>query len=471
MQAFLGKLDMVSPLSARDAFYGGRCDSIRLFHRVGANEKIRYLDFCSLYPYVCKYSKFVTGHPKILTTNISLDVSKYSGLIKCLILPPRGLFHPVLPFRCKGKLLFPLCRKCCEKNQKSPCKHSDEERCLLGTWVVDEVSKACCKGYVVKKVYEVWHYENTLQYDPLDQEGGLFSKYINTFLKLKQEASGWPNWVQSEADADKYIDSYLEHEGISLDPLKVEFNQGLRSVAKLCLVSFWGKFGERGNLRRTSHFDQPSDFFDLLQNETKTVTNVNFPSREIVEVQWEDEPLWASSSERTNVIIAAFTTAHARLILYNVLEILGEYVCYTDTDSVIFIEDALTPRISVGDFLGDLTDEIEPGNYIEEFVSGGPKNYAFKLHHSDEKGIQYFCKVKGITLNFRGSKVINFHSVKEMILNDTEEENCYEVTEPNKIIRDREKAEILSRPYTKKYRFNYDKRVVDASFKTFPFGF
>jgi hypothetical protein len=58
-----------------------------------------------------------------------------------------------------------------------------------------------------------------------------------------------------------------------------------------------------------------------------------------------------------------------------------------------------------------------------------------------------------------------------MILNDIEEENCYEVTEPNKIIRDRGKAEILSRPYTKKYRFNYDKRVVDASFKTFPFGF
>ena len=33
-------------------------------------------------------------------------------------------------------------------------------------------------------------------------------------------------------------------------------------------------------------------------------------------------------------------------------------------------------------YLGDLTDELEEfgsGSFIEEFVSGGPKNYAFKV--------------------------------------------------------------------------------------------
>jgi len=41
------------------------------------------------------------------------------------------------------------------------------------------------------KVYE---YEVT-KYDPHTRDGGLFADYINTFLKLKAEASGYPGWV------------------------------------------------------------------------------------------------------------------------------------------------------------------------------------------------------------------------------------------------------------------------------------
>jgi hypothetical protein len=32
----------------------------------------------------------------------------------------------------------------------------------------------------------------------------------------------------------------------------------------------------------------------------------------------------------------------------------------------------------LGDYLGDLTDEV-PYNIIIEFVTGGPKNYAYKI--------------------------------------------------------------------------------------------
>jgi hypothetical protein len=49
-----------------------------------------------------------------------------------------------------------------------------------------------------------------------------------------------------------------------------------------------------------------------------------------------------------------------------------------------------------GEYLGDLTDEIDPkdGNYIVEFVSAGPKNYAYKT----DKGVTK-CTIKGFTLN------------------------------------------------------------------------
>ena len=38
--------------------------------------------------------------------------------------------------------------------------------------------------------------------------GGLFTEYVNTFLKIKQENSGYPNWCQNENDKIKYIQDY-----------------------------------------------------------------------------------------------------------------------------------------------------------------------------------------------------------------------------------------------------------------------
>ena len=37
-----------------------------------------------------------------------------------------------------------------------------------------------------------------------------------------------------------YIEEYYEHEGIRLDPEKIEYNPGLCSLAKLMLNSLWG---------------------------------------------------------------------------------------------------------------------------------------------------------------------------------------------------------------------------------------
>ena len=44
------------------------------------------------------------------------------------------------------------------------------------------------------------------------------------FLKLKQESSGFPSWVQSEDDKDRYIDDYRRSEGIALDKAPISKN-------------------------------------------------------------------------------------------------------------------------------------------------------------------------------------------------------------------------------------------------------
>jgi len=43
-------------------------------------------------------------------------------------------------------------------------------------------------------------------FDKDTNSGGLFAEYVNMFLKLKQELSGYPSWVQSEEHKDKYIE-------------------------------------------------------------------------------------------------------------------------------------------------------------------------------------------------------------------------------------------------------------------------
>jgi len=81
---------------------------------------------------------------------------------------------------------------------RGQCKHfSDAEWAISGTWVLNEVTLAVTKGYKVLGIHEVYEYAVT-QYDKASGEGGLFVVYINSFLKLKEEASGYPSWVRSQ---------------------------------------------------------------------------------------------------------------------------------------------------------------------------------------------------------------------------------------------------------------------------------
>ena len=93
----------------------------------------------------------------------------------------------------------------------------------------------------------------------------------------------------------------------------------------------------------------------------------------------------------------------------------------TVIDSVIYIQNVdELPKVETGYYLGDLTDELEFGSrsYIEEFVSGGPKNYAFSVFSPTTGKRKTRCKVKGITLNYDNSRVVNFTSLRNMILED-----------------------------------------------------
>ena len=82
--------------------------------------------------------------------------------------------------------MFPLCKRCADTCNRATCTHGDSERAIQGTW------------YSVE--------------------------------------------LQTEEQKQRYVDDYLAVEEIQLDREKIEHNPGLRTLSKLMLNSFWGKY-------------------------------------------------------------------------------------------------------------------------------------------------------------------------------------------------------------------------------------
>ena len=262
VQRFLNSFDLVAPLNPRDAFYGGRTEAVALHAVVGEGEEIRYCDITSLYPWVNKNATYPIGHPQIITQPRDQSITSYFGLATVDILPPTNLYHPVLPVRYNQKLTFPLCASCVKEEQEKPmlqrvhyCTHTDVERTLRGTWSTPEIEKAEEKGYIIKHIHEVWHFP------PNQRQTGLFANYVNTWLKTKQESSGWPSWCESTEQKRSYILKYQQQEGIRLDISRIEKNPGRKATAKIMLNRY---LFHVAFFFRCCHSTSSDDFFLFL---------------------------------------------------------------------------------------------------------------------------------------------------------------------------------------------------------------
>jgi len=113
-------------------------------------------------------------------------------------------------------------------------------------------------------------------------------------------------------------------------------------------------------------------------------------------VSWKYSENNLAAGKNVNVAFSAYLTAQARLKVYEYLNKLGKSVLYCDTDSVIYIQNLYEPpKVETGYYFGDLTDELEEfgsGSYIEQFVSGGPKNYALSVLTPRQESVQPSAK-------------------------------------------------------------------------------
>ena len=313
LRRFSKELDIQPRLAPRDAFYGGRTNAVKLYHETLGNKKIGYIDICSLYPMVLKNDEFPVGIPEVITSPTSTKISHYFGLVQCRVRPPRGLYHPCLPYRSNGKLMFPLCRTCSEElNTKTRYVCDYEKRDLKGTWTTIDLEDALKVGYEIIKVHEVYHFKKRAKYSKDIEGSGLFTDYVNLFLKGKQEASGWPSSNMNPEEKRAYIQDYALTEGIELDEDKIAFNSGKRATNKLLLNSFWGKFGENNDHSLHRLITTTPELLKVLGDQSKILKDANVFSQDRCFLTLKNSQGFTPEQSHVNIFIAAFTTANAR---------------------------------------------------------------------------------------------------------------------------------------------------------------
>ena len=302
----------------------------------------------------------------------------------------------------------------------------------------------------------------------------MFSSYVDTFLKIKQEASGWPDWVgDDEAKRRQYIEDYRTKEGITPEADKIQKNPGHRSLAKMMLNSFWGKYGQQGNKSKVEAISSPGKLYQLLEDDSQEFQTLRVTNDEMVEVVYKHVQEADPIQVNINIFVACFATCWARLKLYRegLSRVHPEQVLYFDTDSIIFSHRPGQPIPPLEDHLGEFTSELKTGDHIVEFAAPGPKNYEYKT-----KDGKVECKLCGFTLNARGQEQLNFDLLKQNVVDEVTEpeDNPREIRvhNPHKIKRGTNTKTLQTVEETKRYKVVFDKRAVDPeTFRSYPYGY
>jgi len=214
----------------------------------------------------------------------------------------------------------------------------------------------------------------------------------------------------------------------------------------------------------------PSKTLPICLLSSLDISTLRLCTDDILEAVYTSVKENAVKGTKTNIFIAAFTACHARLKLCESLDTLQKQVLYYDTDSVVYKWRPGQPCIAIGEFLGDMTDELD-GDVITEFVSGGAKNYGYQTRAG-----KVVCKVRGFMLNVRGSAVLNFDTMKDNILSGLEtpqdSRRTLNIVTPYHFRRNLEQKQIQVVPRVRQYGLVFDKRVVDVETKSsHPYGY
>jgi len=144
---------------------------------------------------------------------------------------------------------------------------------------------------------------------------------------------------------------------------------------------------------QTRLISDSQDLYRSLATPGIEVATLLFAGDSVCWIAWRHaDESHAQTLRHTNDVIPSYVTAGGRMNLYTYYHTLQKRALYTDTDSVLYIQ----PRdgaamVKTGDCLVDMMSEIKSCEYIYEFVSGGPKNYAYQTRNTETGAESIVC--------------------------------------------------------------------------------
>ena len=110
---------------------------------------------------------------------------------------------------------------------------------------------------------------------------------------------------------------------------KICKNPGLRALAKLCLNSLWGRFAMRTGRLMTEFISDPLLFYKRLNGADIDMHDLYILNDDLVEIVHKRKHEYETENKVTNIFIGIFTTAWARLELYNLMDLVGGNALYS----------------------------------------------------------------------------------------------------------------------------------------------
>ena len=317
------------------------------------------------------------------------------------------------------------------------CAHSKHEHALTGTWWTPNRKKPSSWGTKSSTPTRCGISQKPVK---------VCSDYINTWLKIKQEASGWPIWVgDDETKRQEYIRECYEHEGIQLEYDKIEYNPGSarsdQNDAQFHVGQVWATSEQNPSqriLRPPSlppfpEYRHPGCSSRVCHQRTNGGSPLSTSTRR------------HAVSPNLNVFVASFTTCWTCHRLDEAIQLQGERVLFFDTDSVIYLEELGQPNPPLGDYLGEFTSELDADDYIVEFVLGGPKNYGYKTKNGKVE-----CKVRGFRLNSEGKTQLSYDVMRQDVFDEIQrpqkEPRQTQVVKTHQIVRDAKTYDLYTFP-------------------------
>ncbi|KAI6186080.1 DNA-directed DNA polymerase [Aphelenchoides besseyi] len=484
-RALYEQTSVEEPLNPRsDCLRGGRTEAFKVYHCCVPGEQLIHIDVVSLYPYVMKRREFPVGMPTVLTREsfigqqwTTATQNRWRGLFKVRVEPPvpPTTRYVQLHYRTRaGRFTFPLCGPCADADSPPrSCPHKTaRERAWIGGYTHVALNRALSLGYRVTEIFEVYHWD---EWASMERGNSLFAGYMDYFLKEKVEASGWPKSCVTPADKQRFLDDYERHEGIRLDPQRIELNAGRRNTGKMLNNSLWGKMCQNPIETMIDYATNDDEFLRLINDDRYELMSIEpvAPDKERLQRRLRRE--FVRTPRSNNVPVACFVTDHARDVLFDYMQQVQGEILYMDTDSLIYVLEEGQRRVPEGDRLGQMTSE-RPGRRIIEFISGGPKNYGYR--HADEKTGQDECafiKVRGFTLNYTTAQLLNYETARNMILRrftpfDFDDNEEPHIVVPYHRITRNARAELHNQHMNKRYGLVYNKGFVRSDLRIHPFG-